>query len=137
MKINYDYLKKLLETFASSDKAVIDYNVLKSATLTADANTFLFHLQQVEDEGCIERADKKPGLGYVFSMKGDGITWAVVPLRMTSSGFQFLALRNKDILNILKTEFKDDSLRTIRTIAKQLLENYLMKKTEGLLDELP
>ena len=26
MKINYDYLKKLLETFASSDKAVIDYN---------------------------------------------------------------------------------------------------------------
>ena len=49
MKITYDYLKKLLETFASSDKAVIDYNVLKSATLTADANTFLFHLQQVED----------------------------------------------------------------------------------------
>jgi predicted ArsR family transcriptional regulator len=138
MKINYDYLKKLLETFASSDKAVIDYNVLKSATLTADANTFLFHLQQVEDEGCIERADKKPGLGYVFSMKGDGITWAVVPLRMTSSGFQLLdALRNKDILNTLKTEFKDDSLRTIRTIAKQLLENYRKKKTAGLWDELP
>jgi hypothetical protein len=64
--------------------------------------------------------------------------WAVVPLRMTSSGFQLLdALLNKDILNTLKTEFKDDSLRTIRTIAKQLLENYLKKKTEGLLDDLP
>ena len=138
MKIDYDYLKKLLETFESSDKAVIDYNVLKSAALTADANTFLFHLQQVEDEGCIERADKKPGLGYVFSMKGDGVTWEFVPLRMTSSGFQFLdALRNKDILNKLKTEFKDDSLKTIRAIAKQLLENYPKKKTEGLFDELP
>jgi hypothetical protein len=83
--------------------------------LTADANTFLFHLQQAEDEGCIERADKKPGLGYVFSLKGGGITWGVVPLRMTSSGFKFLdALRNKDILNTLKTEFKVNSLRTIR-----------------------
>ncbi len=57
---------------------------------------------------------------------------------MTSSGVQLLdALLNKDILNTLKTEFKDDSLRTIRTIAKQLLENYLKKKTEGLLDDLP
>jgi hypothetical protein len=56
---------------------------------------------------------------------------------MTSSGFQLLdALLNKDILNTLNTEFKDDSLRTIRTIAKQLLENYLKKKTEGLLDDL-
>jgi hypothetical protein len=70
MKINYDYLKKLLETFASSDKAGIDYNVLKSATLTADANTFLFHLQQVEDEGCIERADKKTGARLCFLHEG-------------------------------------------------------------------
>jgi len=135
MKIDYDYLKKLLETFESSEKPVISFNELEQAGLSENEDVLLFHMQQLEDQSFIARADGEPGLGYIFSVGGE-VYWSDIDLRLTAFGYEFLdALRNKEIFNKLKTEFKDNSIGTIVNASKQLLEGFVKKKIGGLLDQ--
>ncbi|EPY1013349.1 hypothetical protein ACW9OX_004452 [Vibrio vulnificus] len=55
---------------------------------------------------------------------------------MTWSGHEVLDnLRKEDVWNIIKTEFKNDSIDTIVSVAKDLAIGFAKKKLTSLLDE--
>ena len=55
---------------------------------------------------------------------------------MTWAGHEFLDnLRQEDIWNVIKTKFKDDSVATVRAVAKDLAANFAKKKLKSLMDE--
>lgn len=134
MKIDPDYLKKLLEGFESAPNPVTDIRYLKSVGFDYEDNLFIFHIAVLKDQGLIEREGGKPGFGFVRS--ADGIpTWSVVPLRLTSHGHDFLeALRNKEVWATIKEHFKGGSIGTLVDLSKKLLESYTTKKLAQILE---
>jgi len=55
---------------------------------------------------------------------------------LTAQGHQFVeALRNKEVLATLKRGFKDASLATLRDVSKKLLEAFVNKKIQELLND--
>ena len=134
MKIEHDYLKALLEAFESSEIPTTDIKELDRAGVLVDEDKFIFHMQILDDKGLITRNDGDPGFGLYRS--ADGInSWAVVPLRLTANGHEFIeAIKNKEVWSVIKKEFKDASIDTLWKVSKDLLEGYLQKKIQGLLN---
>lgn len=85
------------------------------------------------DQGLVEQEN---GLGLGYKKGADGhFSWSVVPLRLTAQGHDFIeALRNSEVWDIIKKEFKDASLGTLLRVSKDLLEGYTKKKVIGLLN---
>ena len=132
MKINQEYLKKLLEAFESSPEPTLDLRYLEETGLVEDNNMFIFHMQLLDDNGFIEREDKVPGFG--FDRCADGcVQWSVLPLRLTARGHEFIEqLRNKEVWATITSNFKDASMATLWSVSKQLLEGFTKKKIEDL-----
>jgi hypothetical protein len=134
MKIDQDYLKKLLETCEAAPAPIFDIDELKAAGVDFDTDQFVFHMNILNDLGVIERDDGEPGFGLVRGIDGH-MSWAAVPLRLTAQGHQFIeALRNKEVWATLKRDFKDASVSTLWDVSKKLLEGYTRKKIEALLN---
>lgn len=132
MKINQDYLKKLLDAFESSPTPSVDLRYLEKAGLFDDQNLFVFHMQLLDDKGFVEREDK--GLGFGYDKSADGaVQWSVLPLRLTATGHEFIeTLRNKEVWLTITTKFKDASLDTLWSVSKKLFEGFTKKKIEDL-----
>ncbi len=130
MKIDQDYLKKLLETCEAAPAPIFDIEELKAAGVDFDTDQFVLHMSILNDLGVVERDDREPGFGLVRGADGH-ISWAVLPLRLTAQGHQFIeALRNKEVWATLKRDFKDASVHTLLDVSKKLLEGYARKKIE-------
>ncbi|EKO3619162.1 DUF2513 domain-containing protein [Vibrio metschnikovii] len=55
---------------------------------------------------------------------------------ITWSGHELLDnLRREDVWNVIKTEFKNDSIETIVSVAKDLASGFAKKKLKSFLDE--
>ncbi len=122
MKIDQDYLKKLLEACQGSQKPTFDIEDLKLAGLDYNDKRFEFHLMILTDHGFIERDDGDPGFGLTKSIDGF-LSWAVLPLRLTGSGHQFVeALSNEEVWAAIKHDFRDASISTLKTVSIKLLE---------------
>ena len=133
MKIDHEYLKKLLETCQASDKPTFDIEDLDAAGIDYRDRLFEFHMRLLTDQGFIEQDDGDPGFGLVKSSDGFQ-SWAVLPLRLTSSGHQFIeALANKEVWAIIKASFKEASLSTLKNVVSKLLDGYAKKKIDALL----
>jgi len=87
----------------------------------------------LNDQRFIERDDGDPGFG--LSKGADGfLSWAVLPLRLTASGHQFIeALANKEVWAAIKRGFKDASIETLQSVALKLLDGFAKKKIDALL----
>ncbi|MEY8709512.1 DUF2513 domain-containing protein [Mangrovibacter phragmitis] len=134
MKIDHEYLKGLLSAFESSDDVYTDITKLQEAGFDWQTPEFLFHMRLLADRGLIARTDGDYGFGFFEGIGGDG-SWSVLPLRLTANGHDFLeALRNKEVWNTVKTGFKDASIGTLVEVSKQLLNGYLQKKIDSILD---
>lgn len=134
MKIDQDYLKKLLETCEAAPAPIFDIDELQAAGVDFDTDQFVFHMNILNDLGVIERDDGEPGFGLVRGIDKH-MSWAAVPLRLTAQGHQFIeALRNKEVWATLKRDFKDASVSTLWDVSKRLLEGYTRKKIEALLN---
>ncbi len=103
MKLNKQYLKKLLEAFEISEKSAIDLLDLQKAGFNYEEEEnedFVFHMQFLNDKGFVEREDK--GLGFGFDKAADGaVMWSILPLRLTAHGHEYLKAlteQNKDDL---------------------------------------
>jgi len=91
-------------------------------------------LRILEDQKLVKSATGN-GLGFRIGASGD-VHWSVVPLRLTAFGHEFLeALRNNEVWNTIKAEFKDASIGTLWRVSKELLEGYARKKVTSLLAE--
>jgi len=124
VKIDQDYLKRLLETCQASVQPTFDIDELKAAGLDYSDERFEFHMMILTDQGLIERDDGDPGFGLTKSADGF-LSWAVLPLRLTASGHQFIeALSNEEVWAAIKDGFKNASISTLRTVSLKLLEGY-------------
>jgi len=134
MKIDPNYLKKLLETCEAAPAPIFDIEELQAAGLDYNTDEFVFHMGILDDEGFIERDDREPGFGLIRGIDGH-VAWALVPLRLTAKGHQFIeALRNKEVWATIKKGFMDASVDTLWDVSKKLLESYTKKKIDKLLN---
>lgn len=127
MKIDQEYLKQILNAFIDSPKSFVWVADIVDTDDEID-DRFLFHMQILEDQGFIECLDKKSELGYEITL-GGGFEWKSRPLRLTAAGHEFVeALNRPEIWEVLKTEFQDASLSTLRSAAKTLLLAFAKKQ---------
>lgn len=134
MKIDQDYLKGLLEAFEASDSPDTDIDRLHEQGFDCETDAFVFHMRLLEDRGLITRTDGESGFGVIESLDGM-VHWAVLPLRLTALGHDFLdALRNQEVWSTLKTGFKDASMGTLMTVSKELFNRALSKQLDKIFD---
>ncbi|MDP2607735.1 MULTISPECIES: DUF2513 domain-containing protein [unclassified Oceanobacter] len=132
MKIDQEYLKGLLEAFEASNTPTTDIKKLEHAGFSYQEDKFIFHLSILADQNFVER-EQGHGLGYLKGADGN-ISWSEVPLRLTAAGHEFLeALRNSEVWDTIKSEFKDASIGTLCRVSKDLFEGYTKKKVTSLL----
>ena len=63
---------------------------------------------------------------------------SVVVNRLTWNGHEFAEnIRQSEIWNTIKVEFKEASVATIFSVGKQLAEGYAKKKVEALITKIP
>lgn len=130
MKIGHEYLKGLLEAFECSDKPETDIQKLHDLGFSYQTPEFLFHMRLLDDRNLIARTDGDSGFGF-FESADDGGSWALLPLRLTANGHDFLeAIRNKEVWKALKTGFKDASIGTLVTVSKELFNRILAKQLD-------
>jgi Hypothetical protein (DUF2513) len=133
MKIDQDYLKKMLEAFEASPGPTFFVRDFKAAGLDHNDDLFVFHLALLADQGFVARDDGKPGFGLQCGLDGSN-SWSLLPLRLTAQGHNFIeALRNKEVWATIKRDFKDVSFGTLVDVAKKLAEGYAKKKIDDLL----
>lgn len=130
MKIDQEYLKRLLNTFVDSPKYFVELGDFESNGVAVDDEKFLFHMQVLEDQVLVECLNKDKGLGYSITMSGTSY-WISKPLRLTVPGLEFAeALNRKEIWEALRSGFKDASLSTLTVASKELLAVFVKKKAK-------
>jgi hypothetical protein len=77
VKIDQDYLKRLLEACQASEEPTFDIEELKAAGFNCDDPRFEFHMMILADQGLIEQDDGSPGLGLEKSADGSYHQWSV------------------------------------------------------------
>ncbi|ELY5145279.1 DUF2513 domain-containing protein [Vibrio vulnificus] len=144
MKIDLDYYRKMLDVFLEADTAHIElYDFPKSGVEYVNAQTdeldeqFIFHFQLLAENNLISNRNMDSydlkSLGFSFGARGD-CTLSVIPLRLTQAGHDFASsLHNNDVIEKLKSEFKDMPFKVIFEGGQQLLQHYAKKKLDTLL----
>ena len=128
MKIDQNYLRKFLQACQACVKPTFDIEDLKAEGLNYSDQRFEFHMMILTDQGLIERDDGDPGFGLSKGIDGF-LSWSVLPLRLTSSGHQFIeALSNEQVWAAVTDGFKDASMSTLRAVSLKLLEGYSDKR---------
>lgn len=145
MKIDYDYLKAVLD-FAQSSPTP-SFNISdqmphlwhKENTRSPDdekLGKLIFHLELLADDRLIESVHNTThGIG--FGLTGDGqYVLSVIPLRLTSAGHDFIASLNREgVLEQMKSEFNNAGPGEIVKIAFSLGSKVLENKLQKLLGE--
>jgi hypothetical protein len=128
MKIDQEYLKKLLEACQSFEAPTFTIIDFKNAGLDYHDPQFEFHMKILSDQGFVEQDDGESGIGLIKSADGSA-SWSVLPLRLTASGHQFVeAISNKEVWSTIKHSFKDASISTLRDVSIKLFEGYAQQK---------
>ncbi|MGO9484011.1 MAG: hypothetical protein ACLPX9_05445 [Rhodomicrobium sp.] len=68
MKIDQDYLKKLLEICEAALALIFNIEEIKAARLDFGTDQFVFHMSILNNQGRVEREDREPGC----ARKGNG-----------------------------------------------------------------
>ena len=89
MKIDHDYLKKLLEACQTSKKPTFDIEDLKASGFDYHEPIFEFHMAILNDQRFIEQDGGDSGFGLTKGIDGF-LSWSVLPLRLTAAGHDFL-----------------------------------------------
>ncbi|HEJ7159845.1 MULTISPECIES: DUF2513 domain-containing protein [Serratia] len=132
MKIDQDYVKRLLDLFETCPIAEVNINYLNQSGINNNTDNFVFHMRILQDGGFITRCDGRPGFGMEVGLNGHRM-WSCVPLRLTAKGHDFIeALHQKEVWEALKKNFKDASISTMSTVAKQLAAGFAKKKIKDI-----
>jgi hypothetical protein len=122
MKIDQDYLKKILEACQASEEPTFDIRDLEAAGFDYNDTRFEFHMKILTDHGLVERDDGEPGFGLQKGIDGF-LSWSALPLRLTASGHQFVkGLSNPDVWETLNRDFQDASIETLEAESLRLLK---------------
>ncbi|CFR19616.1 DUF2513 domain-containing protein [Yersinia kristensenii] len=135
MKIDQDYLKKLLIAFEDTDGPDTILFQLEEAGFSRDDSNFIFHMRLLHDNGLIIRVDGDLGFGQeiISGLQGYDYYWVETPLRLTARGHDFIAdLRQQEVWQTIKTGFKDEGLSTLMSVTKSLAQGFAKKKIKDL-----
>lgn len=135
MKIDQQYLKDLLIAFEDTEGPDTMLDELESAGYNRDDSNFIFHMRLLYDNGLIIRTDGKQGFGHEYHayLAGHDYIWIPVPLRLTARGHDFIAdLRQKEVWQTIKTNFKDEGISTLMGLSKSLAMGFAKKKIKDL-----
>ena len=106
MKIDHDYVKKILEACQASEKPTFDIEDLKAAGFDYNDANLEFHMAILNDQGFIRQDDGDPGFGLTKGADGF-LSWSVLPLRLTASGHDFLdTVQNPEVWSKTKAAAK-------------------------------
>lgn len=131
MKIDQDYLKGLLGAFESAVNPTTDIKELSAAGFPYQTDEFVFHMRLLEDRGLIEGLGSVSGFGYTQTRAT--YSWIIIPLRLTAEGHDFIdALKQREVWQTIKTDFKDASLSTMISAARSLAEGFAKKKVKDI-----
>lgn len=129
MRIDYDYLKQILDICLDSELPTVDWNSFKALT-SEDEHKFVFHLEIMADKYLIESCLKGDSMGIERDYDGYGI--CVIPWRLTADGHDFASsLTKPGVLTTLKERFKNEGLSVVIDIAKSIAS----KQASKILDE--
>lgn len=142
MRVDLEFFGSLFGVFLESEKAHIDFNDISNAGVEIEVNgklseKFIFHLQLALDNQLIGKRS-----GPTYNLKDIGIMQSLngssmspVPLRLTQNGHDFsLALNNKEVMDKLKTEFKDAPFKSVFDGGQKLLQHYMKKKLDSIME---
>ena len=145
MKIDLDYLQLLLVTAIESDRSFITINDWKKKDIKFDGfnkpldEKFIFHLRILMDNGLIQsiKTEGKPvtleSLGVMVLQNASHIITNEIPIRLTQKGHDFAnVLENSEVLNKLKTNFKNMTFDMIFDTGKKIVSAIANKKLEDL-----
>ncbi|WP_182629617.1 DUF2513 domain-containing protein [Pantoea hericii] len=132
MKINQQYLKDLLIAFEDNEGPQTNILELQEAGFDFSEQLFIFHMRLLDDKNLIARIDGEPGFGF-YTGADDSGSWAVLPLRLTAQGHDFIqALRQKEVWNSVKENFKDVGMSTLIDVSKELAKGFALKQAKRL-----
>lgn len=136
MKIDQQYLKNLLIAFEDTEGPDTLLEELESAGYNRDEPNFVFHMRLLYDNGLIVRTDGEQGFGHQYRSyigRGHSYMWIPVPLRLTARGHDFIAdLRQKEVWQTIKTNFKDEGISTLIELSKSLAIGFAKKKVKDV-----
>ncbi len=128
MRINYEYIKTILDVFLKCKTPTTKWDEFSSLT-NDNYDKFIFHLEILIDKGLIESmmfesnsrtSRDAQNIGYSMS------TW-----RLTADGHDFAcALEQPSILNVINENFKKEGMSVVIKFSKQIL----LKKVEKYLE---
>ena len=131
MKLDYEYLKKILTTMEEQNEYYIYASELMKNVYNAENrldidHKFVGHIKVLFDIGCIE-AEQGRGTGFSLT-PNRGFIFADLPYRMTAKGYEFLdMLKNETIFNKIKNLAISNAL----DVGKQMLVAWGIKQITG------
>jgi hypothetical protein len=133
MKLDIEYLKQLMEAFEKVEDISITVFRLQEEGFNLEDKKLPFHLDLMNDKNFLSaKTEKMNFVGYQRSSNGD-IRWGSVQLRLTAQGHEFLAeLKEPEVWEKIKTQFKDSGFSAIKIAAKELATAYIKKKVQDI-----
>ena len=142
MKLDLDYMAKLMAVFTQSPKAMITIQDIEDSgipiydSIGKVDDTFYFHFLLLAENGLISdkylSSSNLARLGISSSEQGISIV-CQQDIRLTQAGNDFAsALENKGILSQLKNDFTTAPFKVLFEVSQKLLEHYLKKKVDEL-----
>lgn len=133
MKIDIEYMKKLLTAFEAAKGAVIYIEELKQNGIEFEDNICRFHFELFVDDDLV----KVIGEQYPYVVMDDDTEnyCRDVPMRLTSKGHDFLnRLRDKNVWDKVKSDFKYNPISALLDITKILSVKYVEKRIDKLIE---
>lgn len=127
MKLNPEYIKCILEAFLESDRAIPELSEIITAVMDTDEpdNEFVTHYLALIDEGFIQAISRN---GIRLHEDGEW-SWRNCYVRMTSQGHEFVqSLEKTQVWEVIKSDFREESVKTIFSVASQLATGYAKEK---------
>lgn len=122
MKPDPDYLRRLLDALRASPSPWPTTDYLAKSEIEPDEQ-MLFHLQLLNDGGFVQPVNTDSNFGFK-ELSGE-VEWQDVSLRLTAQGHEFIeALDKKEVWDIIKSQFRGASLRTLFQVGRALFDGY-------------
>lgn len=141
MKENLDYVSRMLGVFLESESAYVSSLALMDAMNASDSDSegenYLFHLQLLADRHLLENPQGSSDLSSLGIQRGLGgdVYPSDASLRLTSDGHDFAkAMANREVLDRLRSEFKDAPFDVVFEGGKKLLTHFFKKKLDSIIE---
>ncbi|MFA7497008.1 MAG: DUF2513 domain-containing protein [Acidithiobacillus sp.] len=129
MRVDYEYISKILDVFLNSERTTVDWNDFYPFHSESE-DRFVFHIEILRDKGLVSGVRGSDNTLGINGIHGEYYI-SVVPWRLTADGHDFAsAITKPSVLIAIKNKFKTEGIGAVIEIAKKIA----VKQAEKLLD---